>query len=86
MNNNMTGLRWFSKIFASICLSTEVASALEGVSGPSMPLGIGISAICAIGGVLIDTSSKNILKLDLVQDLRRSYYVQELLKPGPVAS
>ena len=30
-NTNMTGLRWFSKIFASLCLLTKVALELEGL-------------------------------------------------------
>ena len=32
MNTNITGFRWFSKIFASLSFWTKVASALEGLS------------------------------------------------------
>ena len=31
MNTNMTGFRWFLKIFASMCFWAKVASALEGL-------------------------------------------------------
>ena len=33
MNTNMTGFRWFSKIFAFLCFGRKVASALEGLNG-----------------------------------------------------
>ena len=32
MNTNMTGFRWFSKIFASLCFWKKVAPALEGLA------------------------------------------------------
>ena len=31
MNTYMTGFRWFSEIFASLCFGMKVASALEGL-------------------------------------------------------
>ena len=31
MNTNMTGFRWFSKSFASLCFEWELALALEGL-------------------------------------------------------
>ena len=31
MNSNITGFRWFSKVFASFVLWMKVASALEGL-------------------------------------------------------
>ena len=30
MNTNVTGFKWFSKIFAFLCFGMKVASALEG--------------------------------------------------------
>ena len=33
MSTNMTGLRWFSKIFAFLSFETKVASALEELTG-----------------------------------------------------
>ena len=38
MNTNMTGLRWFSKIFAAIVPWTKVASASEGLNAMPPPL------------------------------------------------
>ena len=32
MNTNMTGFRWFSKLFASLCFVMKVVFALEGLN------------------------------------------------------
>ena len=37
MNTNMAGFRWFSKIFASLCLERNLASTLLGLSYINIP-------------------------------------------------
>ena len=36
MNTNMTGFRWFSKIFASLCFGSKAASAFKGLTTENM--------------------------------------------------
>ena len=35
MSANMTGFGWFSKIFAFLCIGTNIASAIEGLTQPT---------------------------------------------------
>ena len=47
INTNMTGFRWFSKLFASLCLWTHLALALEGLIIKGIPHYDGLADVMA---------------------------------------